>query len=113
MNEMVNEYMESYKQDLDKIFDKLQDEFATMDSFIWVDQLMMIREGKFVKHNEFSRALLELSKEFVEEEPFERATEPLTKHSSAARYMDVIETEERENIVEAAREIIVQKMNGR
>lgn len=30
MNEMVNEYMESYKQDLDKIFDKLQDEFATI-----------------------------------------------------------------------------------
>lgn len=28
MNEMVNEYMESYKQDLNKIFDKLQDEFA-------------------------------------------------------------------------------------
>lgn len=96
-----------------ELLELLQDEFATMDSFIWVDQLMMIREGKFVKHNEFSRALLELSKEFVEEEPFERATEPLTKHSSAARYMDVIETEERENIVEAAREIIVQKMNGR
>ena len=28
MNEMVNEYMESYKQDLNKIYDKLQDEFA-------------------------------------------------------------------------------------
>lgn len=28
MNEMVNEYMDSYKQDLNKILDKLQDEFA-------------------------------------------------------------------------------------
>jgi len=28
MNEMVNEYMESYKQDLNKILDKLQDEFS-------------------------------------------------------------------------------------
>ncbi len=28
MNEMVNEYMDSYKQDLNKIFDKLQDEFS-------------------------------------------------------------------------------------
>ncbi len=28
MNEMVNEYMESYKQDLNKVLDKLQDEFS-------------------------------------------------------------------------------------
>ena len=28
MNEMVNEYIESYKQDLNKILDKLQDEFS-------------------------------------------------------------------------------------
>jgi len=28
MNEMVNEYMDSYKQDLNKILDKLQDEFS-------------------------------------------------------------------------------------
>lgn len=28
MNEMVNEYMDSYKQDLNKVYDKLQDEFS-------------------------------------------------------------------------------------
>jgi len=28
MNEMVNEYMDSYKQDLDKILNKLEDEFS-------------------------------------------------------------------------------------
>ena len=28
MNEMVNEYMESYKQDLNKVLDRLQDEFS-------------------------------------------------------------------------------------
>ena len=28
MNEMVNEYMDSYKQDLNKILDKLEDEFS-------------------------------------------------------------------------------------
>ncbi len=28
MNEMVNEYMDSYKQDLNKIFSKLEDEFS-------------------------------------------------------------------------------------
>lgn len=28
MNEMVNEYMDSYKQDLDKVFDRLQEEFS-------------------------------------------------------------------------------------
>ena len=34
MNEMVNEYMESYKQDLNKILDKLQDEANKRDDII-------------------------------------------------------------------------------
>lgn len=95
-----------------ELLELLQEEFATMEQLIWVDQLKMNMKEKYVNHDEFSRALMELSKEFLQEEAFERATEPLIKHTSAARYMDVIEEEERKKIVQAAREIILNKING-